>query len=79
MKEGTADDLLDWSPVASSYDISQQLDVFIAPFDEAPMVGNNPFGGKRVTRGVTNKGPLPPPKTGSDDDSQGKGADDDSE
>jgi hypothetical protein len=74
MEKGSADDLLDWSPVASSYDISQQLDVFIAPFDEAPLVGNNPFGGKRVTRGVANNGPLPPPKTRTDDDTQGKKA-----
>lgn len=73
MEEGSADDLLDWSPVASSYDISQQLDVFIAPFDEAPMVGNNPFGGKRVTRGVA-KTLLPRPKAGTDNDSQGKEA-----
>ena len=76
MEGGSADDLLNWKPVESSYEISHRIDVFISPFDEAPMVGNNPFGGKKVTRGVTTNGligMLPPSKTAAETDASGGG------
>jgi len=56
MAEGQADDLLAWKVADSGFDISSRTDFFLTPFDEAPLVGNNPFGGKRVTKGVTVNG-----------------------
>ena len=39
-------------PQTSKLELDTQLDFFITPFAQAPMIGNNPFGGKRVKRGV---------------------------
>ena len=49
---GSAPALLDWTPPTSKLELDTQLDFFITPFAQAPMIGNNPFGGKRVKRGV---------------------------
>ena len=56
MAKGQADDLLAWKVTDSGFQISDRTDFFLTPFEEAPLVGNNPFGGKRVTKGVTVNG-----------------------